>query len=118
MPVGSRVRGPSGRPRIRRPSKPARSSRYQLASCLGRQDRVTSGSVRYHPGGDIMKPFRPALIGLMVLALAAEGPAAPLPKSGSGDGLVDQFDGKLTLDWKVIRPDKDHVSLKKVPGAL
>lgn len=44
--------------------------------------------------------------------------AAPVPKTGGGAALVDSFDGKFALDWKVTRPDKDHVSLKKVPGSL
>src|SRR5215213_5136425 len=52
-----------------------------------------------------------------VLALVALGPAAPLPKGNPGT-LYDTFDGKFTLDWKVVRPDADHVSFKKVPGAL
>jgi regulation of enolase protein 1 (concanavalin A-like superfamily) len=58
-----------------------------------------------------------ALASLTVLGLSAVGPAAPLPK-GDGAGFMDSFDGKFALNWKVIRPDKDHVSLKKVPGSL
>ena len=54
-----------------------------------------------------------AFVGLAILA--AGGSAAPLPKTGGGSGLVDSFDGKLALDWKVIRPDKD-VSLEKLPA--
>src|SRR5438045_9554213 len=65
-----------------------------------------------------MKPLFPlALSGLTVLAVVALGPAAPLPKGNPGT-LYDTFDGKFALDWKVVRPDATHVSLKKVPGAL
>ncbi|WP_419189551.1 DUF1349 domain-containing protein [Stieleria marina] len=32
--------------------------------------------------------------------------------------IVDEFDGKLTLDWKPIRHDADWVSLTKNPGKL
>src|SRR5439155_37215 len=65
-----------------------------------------------------MKPLVPlVLAGLAALALAALGPAAPLPKGNPGV-LYDTFDGKLALDWKVVRPDATHVSFKKVPGAL
>src|SRR5207302_1123100 len=43
----------------------------------------------------------------------------PIPKSGAGtDTYYDGFNGKFALDWKVVRGDADHVSLKKVPGAL
>ncbi|WP_020469965.1 DUF1349 domain-containing protein [Zavarzinella formosa] len=59
-----------------------------------------------------MKPLSLLFVGV----LCAVTIAAPAPK-----GLApvhDDFDGKLTLDWKVIRPDPTHVSLKKVPGSL
>jgi hypothetical protein len=49
--------------------------------------------------------------------VAGIGRPAPLPKAGTGVWR-DEFDGKLTLDWKVVRPDPTHVSLKKVPGCL
>jgi regulation of enolase protein 1 (concanavalin A-like superfamily) len=58
------------------------------------------------------------LAGLCSVALVGVGPAAPLPKTDPRTGLSDSFDGKLSLDWKVVRPDPTHVSLKKVPGAL
>ena len=32
--------------------------------------------------------------------------------------IVDDFDGKLALDWEVIRPDASHVSLTKHEGKL
>jgi regulation of enolase protein 1 (concanavalin A-like superfamily) len=65
-----------------------------------------------------MKPLVPlALAGFAALALVALGPGAPLPKGNPGV-LYDSFDGKFALDWKVVRPDADHVSFKKVPGAL
>jgi regulation of enolase protein 1 (concanavalin A-like superfamily) len=65
-----------------------------------------------------MKPFFPfALAASAVLTLVALGPAAPLTKGNPGV-LSDSFDGKFALNWKVVRPDADHVSFKKVPGAL
>jgi regulation of enolase protein 1 (concanavalin A-like superfamily) len=65
-----------------------------------------------------MKPLVSlALAAFAALALVALGPAAPLPKGNPGV-LYDSFDGKFALDWKVVRPDADHVSFKKVPGAL
>ena len=57
------------------------------------------------------------LSSISVLALTLPGTSAPLPKGGAGV-WHDTFDGKVTLDWKVVRSDKDHVSLKKVPGCL
>src|SRR3954447_17294589 len=70
------------------------------------------------PRGAPMKPLcLLTLTASAVLALAALGPAAPLPKGNPGV-LYDSFDGKFALDWKVVRPDADHVSFKKVPGAL
>ena len=56
---------------------------------------------------------------LCVLAagvLAAVTFGAPAPKGATP--VRDDFDGKLSLDWTVIRPDPTHVSLKTVPGAL
>ncbi len=32
--------------------------------------------------------------------------------------MLDEFDGKLTLDWKPLRPDPSHFSLTKHPGKL
>ena len=53
---------------------------------------------------------------LVLGSLAAFTFGAPAPK---GDGsLRDNFDGKLSLEWKVVRPDATHVSLNKVKGAL
>lgn len=64
-----------------------------------------------------MKVALPILAGLCLLA--ATGSSAPIPKAGAGaDTLYDGFNGKFALDWKVVRADADHVSLKKVPGAL
>jgi len=51
-----------------------------------------------------------------VLAVAAVGLPAPRPKGDAGLWR-DDFDGKLTLDWKVVRPDPTHVSLKKCRAA-
>ncbi|HEX3149711.1 MAG TPA: DUF1349 domain-containing protein [Gemmataceae bacterium] len=66
-----------------------------------------------------MPSFRPLSIAVVfALALISIGTPAPLPKAGMTGPWVDSFDGKLVLDWKVIRPDPTQVSLKKVPGAL
>ena len=67
-----------------------------------------------------MKPsIRLALVGIVWLVGASTGTSAPLPKVGAGTNVYhDGFDGKLVLDWKVIRADETHVSLKKVPSAL
>lgn len=66
-----------------------------------------------------MRSVRPAaLAAATALLLAGVGTPAPLPRGGAGGVWHDGFDGKLTLDWKVVRPDKDRVSLKKVPGCL
>jgi regulation of enolase protein 1 (concanavalin A-like superfamily) len=65
-----------------------------------------------------VRPFvRLALVSLFGIWLAIPGASAPLPKT-DGSVLYDNFDGKLALDWKVVRPDPSHVSLKKVPGTL
>src|SRR5438552_16998219 len=60
-----------------------------------------------------------AVAGLLILASTPLANSAPIPKSGAGtDTYYDGFNGKFALDWKVVRGDADHVSLKKVPGAL
>ena len=60
-----------------------------------------------------------ALIPAAVAALIAIDVATPAPRpKGNPDEWRDEFDGKLTLDWKVVRPDLTHVSLKKAPGCL
>jgi regulation of enolase protein 1 (concanavalin A-like superfamily) len=64
-----------------------------------------------------MKRLPLALAAACAVAVAGIGTPAPLPKGEAGVWR-DDFDGKLTLDWKVVRPEPDHVSLKKVPGAL
>ena len=52
----------------------------------------------------------------------AVGQKAKLEAEAPSEGLVllayDGFDGKLGLNWKPVRPDPSHVSLKKTPGAL
>ena len=52
----------------------------------------------------------------------AVGRKAKLEAEAPSEGLVllayDGFDGKLGLNWKPVRPDPSHVSLKKTPGAL
>jgi regulation of enolase protein 1 (concanavalin A-like superfamily) len=62
--------------------------------------------------------IRTMLLGLFVLVPGGTGSSAPLPKPAAPTELFDTFDGKLALDWKVLRPDPTHVSLKKVPGSL
>ena len=53
------------------------------------------------------------------LAVPLAVAAAPIPKPGPGSSIFhDDFNGKFTLNWKVVRPEPDHVSFKKVPGAL
>jgi regulation of enolase protein 1 (concanavalin A-like superfamily) len=65
-----------------------------------------------------MRIFTPLALGSFVSFLfAVPGNSAPLPKTDNTI-LYDPFDGKLALDWKVIRPDPTRVSLKKVPGSL
>ena len=59
-------------------------------------------------------------------ASAPADPSAEEPKDDSPQDadqgqrfeLLDSFDGKLELDWEVIRPDPTHVSLEKTPGRL
>jgi len=52
----------------------------------------------------------------------AVGRKAKLEAEAPSEGLVllayDEFDGKLGLKWKPVRPAPSHVSLKKAPGAL
>ena len=43
--------------------------------------------------------------------------AAPAEEAGA-PALHEDFDGKLTLDWKQVRPEPDHQSLTKSPGNL
>jgi regulation of enolase protein 1 (concanavalin A-like superfamily) len=44
---------------------------------------------------------------------------APSPeKPGPSNLLRDDFHGKYALNWKIIREDKDHLSLTKNPGHL
>ena len=66
-----------------------------------------------------MKTALPVLVSLFLLAIVPSISSAPIPKAGAGaDTHYDGFNGKFALDWKVVRADADHVSLKKVPGAL
>ncbi len=44
--------------------------------------------------------------------------AAPAEQSAAPSALHEDFDGKLTLDWKQVRPDSDHQSLTKSSGNL
>lgn len=53
----------------------------------------------------------------LALLAAAIAVSAPAPKADP-NVRVDDFDGKFALDWKVIRPDAESVSLKKTPGSL
>lgn len=45
-------------------------------------------------------------------------PDADFRASRSQFRLLDRFDGRLMLDWEVIRPIPAHVSLEKYPGRL
>ena len=54
---------------------------------------------------------------LSLLSLSVLG-AEPAKEQAEADRLFDDFDGKLALDWKQIRPDPTHQSLTKSPGKL
>ena len=54
---------------------------------------------------------------LSLLALTVLG-AEPAEEKTKADRLFEEFDGKLTLDWKQIRPAPTHQSLTKSPGKL
>ncbi|NLS96531.1 MAG: DUF1349 domain-containing protein [Planctomycetaceae bacterium] len=58
-----------------------------------------------------------ALAVLSLFAFPALGADAAGEKNQAGR-LFDDFDGKLALDWKQIRPDPTHQSLNKSPGKL
>ncbi len=45
-------------------------------------------------------------------------PNADFRASGNQFRLLDRFDGRLMLDWKVIGPVPAHGSLEKYPGRL
>jgi regulation of enolase protein 1 (concanavalin A-like superfamily) len=49
---------------------------------------------------------------------AAGAAAAPVYGPGGSAVLRDRFQGKLGLNWKIIRPDPSHFSLTKNPGRL
>jgi regulation of enolase protein 1 (concanavalin A-like superfamily) len=57
-----------------------------------------------------------ALVGLLALAFVPTSTSAPAPKAVNV--YYDAFKDKFALDWKVVRSEPDHVSFKKVPGAL
>lgn len=66
-------------------------------------------------GSDFFCSKVPSAVLLAALALfSAPSPAA----TPDGLPLRDDFDSKLTLDWKTIRPDPTHLSLKTHPGKL
>ena len=54
---------------------------------------------------------------LSLLSLSVLG-AEPAEEKTAADRLFDDFDGKLALDWKQIRPVPTHQSLTKSPGKL
>lgn len=56
-----------------------------------------------------------ALFGLLAPVVAAAEPAGNQEQEKR---LFDDFDGKLALDWKQVRPDTAHQSLSKHPGKL
>jgi regulation of enolase protein 1 (concanavalin A-like superfamily) len=53
-------------------------------------------------------------------AFAAPPSKATAAQAAAGSRLLafDDFDGKLALNWKPVRPDASHVSLAKNPGKL
>jgi regulation of enolase protein 1 (concanavalin A-like superfamily) len=52
----------------------------------------------------------------LIAGLCSAMLAAPAPKGNVP--LRDDFNGKFSLNWKVIRPDATHVSLNKTVGSL
>ena len=61
--------------------------------------------------------------GQLFAALDREGGAEESKAGASTSGPLrvvarDEFEGKLGLNWKPVRPDPSHVSLTKHPGAL
>ena len=64
--------------------------------------------------------FFPPTISLAILtALAILVPGSSRGAETPGDPPIrDDFDSKLALDWKTIRPDPTHVSLETHPGKL
>ncbi|NQU21752.1 MAG: DUF1349 domain-containing protein [Candidatus Nealsonbacteria bacterium] len=58
-----------------------------------------------------------ALAILSLLSFSVLG-AEPAEEKNKADRLFDDFDGKLALDWKQIRPVATHQSLSKSPGQL
>jgi hypothetical protein len=56
---------------------------------------------------------------LEIRANGANAIADSVPAEGDGTVLArDNFDGTLTLDWKILDPDPTHTSLAKNPGTL
>ena len=47
-----------------------------------------------------------------------EPPAVALDPKGAAAGIRDDFSGKYSLNWKIIREDKSHLSLTDNPGRL
>lgn len=45
-------------------------------------------------------------------------PVRDAAEDGQPFRIVDNFDGKLALDWEVLRPNPTHASLEKNPGKL
>jgi hypothetical protein len=63
----------------------------------------------------IHAPTALAILWLLSFCVLGAEPAAEKNEAGR---LFDDFDGKLALDWKQIRPDPTHQSLSKSPGKL
>ena len=57
-----------------------------------------------------------------ILGMSANGrPASPVGAESEAAGnlaAVDEFDGKLALDWEILHEEKSHYSLSKRAGAL
>jgi uncharacterized protein (TIGR03067 family) len=71
----------------------------------------TARSARAEEGGPAAEEKDPAT------AADAET-SAKQPAGEPPFRLFDGFDGKLALDWEVVRPNPDHASLTKNPGRL
>ncbi len=66
-----------------------------------------------------MRPiFQRTLLAILSLLASSALAADPVEKSAQPTRLFDDFDGKLTLDWKQIRPVAAYQSLTKSLGKL
>jgi len=58
------------------------------------------------------------LINLGCWKIIPEGEAQAVQEQEPKVLAFDSFDGKLSLDWKILNPDPSHYSLSKKPGML